>query len=87
MGYLVPLAAEVYLWPRVAAGVFYAESSATGYSTSDLNALVASADVLLVVGLAPHFFLTAGPTVSLEWAGDVASTLGVGASVGLGVAL
>ena len=87
VGYLVPLAAEVYLWPRASAGVLYAESSATGYSTSDLSAFVAGADLLLVVGLAPHFFLTVGPTVSLEWAGDVGSTLGVGANVGLGVAL
>ncbi|HEY1959001.1 MAG TPA: hypothetical protein VGH28_25485, partial [Polyangiaceae bacterium] len=90
VGYLVPIAKEIYLWPRVSAGLIVGQESATGYGTSALTGFVASADFLLVVGLGQHFFLSTGPSGSFELArisGGTSSTFGAGASVGIGVAL
>jgi len=90
VGYLAPIGKEVYLWPRASLGLLVGQESATGYETSALTGLVASADLLLVVGLGQHFFLTMGPSGSYETAsttGGASSTFGVGASVGIGVAL
>lgn len=90
VGYLAPVGKEVYLWPRVSAGFLAGEESATGFSTSSVGGFVASADLLLVVGLGKNFFLTAGPSGSFESASDgggSTSSFGIGASVGIGVAL
>ena len=90
VGYLAPLAKELYLWPRVSAGFLVGQESATAYPTSSIGGFVASADLLLVIGLGKHFFLTTGPSGSFATAqggGGSTSTFGVGASVGIGVAL
>jgi hypothetical protein len=90
VGYMIPLTGEVYLWPRVSAGGLYGQAWAPLAPSSAIAGFVASADVLLVAGLGSHFFLTAGPsgwvTASMD-AGTGNTTFGVGASVGLGVAL
>src|SRR5512142_2563262 len=54
LGYLIPLTGELYLWPRVSAGVLFGQASATSVSTSSVTGVLASADVLLVVGLGSH---------------------------------
>ena len=90
VGYLAPIGKELYLWPRASLGLLVGQESATGYETSALTGFVASADLLLVVGLGQHFFLTMGPSGSYQTAsttGGTSSTFGVGASVGIGVAL
>lgn len=89
-GYLIPLTGELYLWPRVSAGGLYGQAMAPGLATSAVGGFVASADALLVAGLGSHFFLTAGPSgwfVTALNSGTASTTFGVGASVGLGVAL
>lgn len=90
VGYLVPLAGELYLWPRVSAGALFGEASAPGFPTSSVAGVSFAADVLLVAGLGSHFFLTIGPhgSVTAAWQEGITSTsFGIGANVGLGVAL
>ncbi len=90
VGYLIPLTGELYLWPRVSAGFLFGQASATGGPTSSVTGALASADVLLVAGLGSHFFLTVGPSgwIDAAWEpGMSSSSFGIGASVGLGVAL
>jgi len=90
VGYLLPLAGELYLWPRISAGALFGEASAPGFPTSSVAGMHFAADVLLVAGLGSHFFLTIGPhgSVTAAWQQGLTSTsFGVGANVGLGVAL
>jgi hypothetical protein len=90
VGYLVPIARSFLLWPRVSAGFLVGGVSATGYPSSSVTGFVASADLLLVAELGPHFFLTAGPSGWFDAAAAGAgssSSFGLGASIGLGVAL
>jgi hypothetical protein len=90
IGYVIPLTGELYLWPRVSAGFLYAQASASRLPTSSVVGGLASADLLLVWGLGSHFFLTAGPSGWIDGAWETglsSSSFGIGASVGLGVAL
>ena len=90
VGYLIPLGGELYLWPRVSAGFLYGQAAAARAPTTAVTGVLASADVLLVAGLGSHFFLTVGPSgwIDAAWEpGMSSSSFGVGASVGLGVAL
>jgi hypothetical protein len=90
IGYLVPLAGELYLWPRLSAGALFGEASAPGFPTSSVAGMHFAADVLLVAGLGSHFFLTIGPhgSFTAAWQEGITNTsFGIGANVGLGVAL
>ena len=90
VGYLVPLVRGLLLWPRVSAGFLVAQASASNLPTSSAAGFLASADVLLVAELGRHFFLTAGPSGWFDTAassGNSSWSFGLGASIGLGVAL
>jgi hypothetical protein len=79
LGYVARLAPAVWLWPR--AGITYVRVSNDlgGGSSATINLFAATAELPLVLALAPHAYALIGPTVDLGLSGSSKSSIpGVG---------